>query len=244
MEHQRIQKVIAATGFCSRRKAEELLLQQRVLLNGLIAKVGSLVDPKKDNILVDGNELPHKPKPRVIILNKPAGLISSCQNQYGRRSVLTLLPSYLRQGLHPVGRLDIESRGALLLTNQGELTLRLTHPRYEHTKTYLVWINGQLSIENIQKWRSGLLLDGQLTMKAKVKIVRSTLDRSLLEIELREGRNRQIRRTAKLLGHHVLDLQRVNISGISLGDLNEGCWRELHEHEWKYLLRSDKPISL
>jgi len=145
--------------------------------------------------------------------------------------------------LHPVGRLDADSRGALLLTDLGELTLKLTHPRYSHTKTYRVWVEGVPSEAVLDRWRRGLLLDGRRTRPAQVRLLRSRGGRSLLEIELREGRNRQIRRVAEALGHPVLDLQRTAISGLSLGDLAEGCWKWLGEGEWKPLLERADPLD-
>ena len=171
-------------------------------------------------------------------------MICSCNDPQGRPTVLDLLPPAHRAGLHPVGRLDADSRGALLLTDLGELTLKLTHPRYSHTKTYRVWVEGVPSEAVLDRWRRGLLLDGHRTRPAQVRLLRSRGGRSLLEIELREGRNRQIRRVAEALGHPVLDLQRTAISGLSLGDLAEGCWMWLGEGEWKPLLERADPLDL
>ncbi len=236
MKRFRVQKIIAASGLCSRRKAETLLLEERVSINGSIAKLGCLVDPDLDLIQVDGIKLPNRQAPRVYLLNKPPGFISSCRDQYGRRCVLALLPTDIRYGLHPVGRLDLESRGALLLTNHGELTLRLTHPRYEHVKTYRVWVQGTPSNESLLCWRKGLNLNGKLTIPASVRFIKSDSLKTLLEIQLKEGRKRQIRRVADLIGNPVLDLQRIDIGGIPLGDLSEGSWRELKPFEWNHLI--------
>jgi pseudouridine synthase len=163
-------------------------------------------------------------------------VISSCHDPRGRRTVLDLIPNHLRRGLHPIGRLDADSRGALLLTNRGQLTLRLSHPRYEHSKTYRVWLEGDPSPGQLQSWRDGVWLDGQRTQPATVQRLRREGGRTLLEVTLQEGRNRQIRRTADQLGHPVLDLQRIAIAGIPLGSLAEGEWRALHKGEWRHLM--------
>ena len=243
MTRQRLQKLIAAAGLCSRRRAEEWIQAGRITVDGQVARVGDQADPHQQTIRVDGRALPSRGAARVLLLNKPVGVICSCDDPQGRRTVLDLLPPEHRAGLHPVGRLDADSRGALLLTDLGELTLKLTHPRYSHTKTYRVWVEGVPSEAVLDRWRRGLLLDGRRTRPAQVRLLRSRGGRSLLEIELREGRNRQIRRVAEALGHPVLDLQRTAISGLSLGDLAEGCWMWLGEGEWKPLLERADPLD-
>ena len=233
---QRLQKLMSAAGHCSRRQAEELLRQGRVEVNGRTAGLGDQADPEIDQICVDGSPLAKNTTERVLLLNKPPGVISSCHDPQGRETVLDLIPPDLRQGLHPVGRLDADSRGALLLSNQGELTLKLTHPRYAHSKTYRVTLSGTPSRSRLQRWRQGVELDGSRTLPASVTLLHSQGDHSVLEVILREGRNRQIRRIASLLGHTVLDLQRVAIGGLALGSIEEGCWRELSRQEWRRLI--------
>ena len=228
----RLQKIIASSSFCSRRKAEDFINQKRVSVNGRVASIGESADPSKDLILVDGQRLPVRPLPKVYLINKPVGLISSCLDQNGKRSVLSLLPPPLRRGIYPVGRLDLDSRGALLLTNIGELTLRLSHPRFQHSKKYLVWISGKPSQKVLSRWRNGILLDGKPTVQAQVLNLQFVDNKSLLEVTIREGRNRQIRRVAEQLGHKVLDLQRTEIAGIRLDSLPEGGWRQLNRTEW------------
>ena len=203
---QRLQKLMSAAGHCSRRQAEELLRQGRVEVNGRTAGLGDQADPEIDQICVDGSPLAKNTTERVLLLNKPPGVISSCHDPQGRETVLDLIPPDLRQGLHPVGRLDADSRGALLLSNQGELTLKLTHPRYAHSKTYRVTLSGTPSRSRLQRWRQGVELDGSRTLPASVTLLHSQGDHSVLEVILREGRNRQIRRIASLLGYAVLDL--------------------------------------
>ena len=235
---ERLQKLIAAAGLCSRRRAEELLRAGRVQVNGRPAQLGDRADPGRDAIRVDGRPLALRPEPLVLLLNKPVGVLSSCHDPHGRPTVLDLLPEPLRcgQGLHPVGRLDADSRGALLLSNQGELTLGLTHPRYGHRKTYRVWVEGHPDAAVLARWRAGVPLDGQPSQPVQVRRLRRTAEASCLEVVMGEGRNRQIRRTAALLGHPVRDLQRTAIGSLSLGDLPEGRWRRLDRQEWRALV--------
>ena len=232
MSLNRLQKIISDSGLISRRKADLLIKQGRVTLNGRRAILGEKADPISDNILVDGRDLPKKLNHKVFLLNKPYGVISSCKDNHGRTTILSLIPSHLRLGMHPVGRLDFESRGAIILTNNGDLTLRLTHPKYSHTKTYLVWVIGQPSQSILDKWRKGILLDGKMTMPARIEVLDKINRKTLLKVILKEGRNRQIRRIANLIGHPVQDLQRTSISNINLNGLQEGKWRELKTKEW------------
>ena len=233
---QRIQKIISSAGICSRRNAESLVIQERVKINGRKALIGEKADPILDNITLDGNSLSPPNEIIVILLNKPIGFITSCHDPFGRKTVLDLIPSKLKEGLHPIGRLDKNSRGALLLTSNGELTLKLTHPRYLHTKTYKVWVKGNPSIISIQKWSEGIFLDGKKTLPAKVDLLEVLPNKSLLKIILREGRKRQIRRVAYTLGHPVIDLQRTAIDEIELNGLEEGKWRKLKNDEWNKIL--------
>ena len=236
MTRQRLQKLIAAAGLCSRRTAEAWIEAGRVNVDGQVSTLGDQADPDSQVIQVDGRPLCPRREPTVLLLNKPPGVISTCRDPRGRSTVLDLLPRPLRQGLHPVGRLDADSRGALLLTDQGELTLRLTHPRFDHAKTYRVWVEGTPLDTSLQRWRRGVSLDGTRTRSAEVRVLQRRSDRTLLEVVLLEGRNRQIRRVADLLGHPVLDLQRVAIAGLRLGPLPEGRWRHLSRGEWQPLL--------
>ena len=227
---------MAAAGLCSRRTAEAWIEAGRGNVDGQVSTLGDQADPDSQVIQVDGRPLCPRREPTVLLINKPAGVISTCRDPRGRSTVLDLLPRQLRQGLHPVGRLDADSRGALLLTDQGELTLRLTHPRFDHAKTYRVWVEGTPLDTSLQRWRRGVSLDGTRTRSAEVHVVQRRSDRTLLEVVLLEGRNRQIRRVADLLGHPVLDLQRVAIAGLRLGPLPEGRWRHLSRGEWQPLL--------
>ncbi|SBO42909.1 pseudouridine synthase [Cyanobium sp. NIES-981] len=237
MASQRLQKLIATAGVCSRRHAEELLRQGRVRVNGAAARLGDSADPDRDTIAVDGRPLARPARPLLLLLNKPVGVLCSCSDPQGRPTVLDLLPPALQrgQGLHPVGRLDADSRGALLLTNQGTLTLQLTHPRYGHRKLYRVWITGDPSPRTLERWAAGVPLEGVTSQPVGVRVLQRSRRGTRLELVMEEGRNRQIRRTAALLGHPVLDLQRVGIGPLRLGSLAEGCWRALDRQEWQAL---------
>lgn len=233
MARQRLQKLLAAAGICSRRRAEELLQQGRVQVNGQRAVLGDQADPLLDEILLNGQPLPAAASPLTLLLHKPRGVHSTCYDPAGRATVLELLPPRLARGrgLHPVGRLDAESHGALLLSNNGALTLALTHPRYSHPKTYRVWVRGKPTAACLDSWRRGVPLDGIVSRPVLLQVVQLAGDRSLLELEMREGRNRQIRRTAELLGHPVLDLQRLAVGPVALGELAPGAWRPLQPGE-------------
>ena len=236
MPLSRLQKIISASGLLSRRKADLLIKQGRVTLNGRQAFIGEKADQYSDDILVDGKKLPKKLNHKVFLLNKPVGVISSCKDNHGRKTILSLIPSDLRRGIYPVGRLDSDSRGAILLTNNGDLTLRLTHPKYSHTKTYLVWVSGKPNQSILNTWRNGIVLDGKITMPANIEVMKIVNQKTLLKVILKEGRNRQIRRIATFIGHPVQDLQRIAISNIRLNGLQEGKWREIERKDWISIL--------
>jgi 16S rRNA pseudouridine516 synthase len=229
MALERLQKLIAGSGLCSRRHAETLLRQGLVRVNGQVAALGAQADPSCDQISVAGQPLATPPPRLTLLINKPPGVLCTCSDPRGRTTVLDLLPEHWRQGygLHPVGRLDADSRGALLLSNDGALTLRLTHPRYGHRKTYRVWVEGHPTAETLQRWQAGVPLDGVASAPVLVRPLRQNRQATLLDVRMGEGRNRQIRRTAEQLGHPVRDLQRLAIGPILLGALEEGQWRRV-----------------
>ena len=230
---ERLQKLIAAAGVCSRRRAEELLRQGRVRLNGRTATLGERADPARDQISIDGRPLAPRPDSLTLLLHKPVGVLSTCHDPQGRPTVMELLPPELRrgQGLHPVGRLDADSRGALLLSNDGDLTLRLTHPRFGHRRTYRIWVEGHPRPATLERWAAGILLDGHPCQPVRIRLLGAKGANTRLDLVMLEGRNRQIRRTAELLGHPVLDLQRVAIGPLRLADLPEGSWRRVTPSE-------------
>ncbi len=246
----RLQKILSQWGVASRRQAEQLILAGRVRLNGEVAKLGQTAEPATDVIEVDDKiiSIQSRPKPVYLLLNKPIGVISTCHDPQGRKTVLDLLPPELRtcEGIHPVGRLDIDSSGALLLTNDGDLTFRLTHPSHSIAKTYDAWVQGQPSNGTIESWRNGIDLDGQFTLPAQVRVVKSKDDRTLLRITLTEGRNRQIRRVAAQLGHLVLQLHRIEIGKIGVDGeraLSLGAYRHLQAAEVSNLQTGERLIT-
>jgi pseudouridine synthase len=225
-----------------------MIQQGRVTVNGATAELGQKADPELDTIEVDGRAIrpQQRPSHHYLLLHKPLGMVSTCADPEGRPTVLDVLNEDLRQaGIHPVGRLDTYSTGALLLTNDGDFTYRLTHPKHDVSKTYRVWLEGVPTAANLQAWRQGLELEGRLTRPAKVEVLPSSNgDRTQLEVMLWEGRNRQIRRVAQALGHRVLSLHRIAIGPIQLGQLSSGEYRSLSSTEVKALLaESDHPPS-
>lgn len=248
--HERVQKILSQWGIASRRQAEQMILEGRVRLNGEVAQLGQKTNPALDELEVDGRIVKPIARPQLLylLLNKPAGVVSTCDDPQNRSTVLDLLPQKIShgQGLHPVGRLDVESTGALLLTNDGDLTYYLTHPRHHIPKTYWVWVEGVPLEQTLKQWRQGVWLEGQKTLPAQVKVIDRTAAKALLEVILREGRNRQIRRVADQLGHPVLQLHRTAIGSIHLdipgkSAMSSGGYRPLESFE----IRSLKdPIDL
>jgi 23S rRNA pseudouridine2605 synthase len=227
---ERLQKVLARAGVASRRKAEELIQQGRVTVNGrVVTRLGTKVDPARDEIRVDGQRVQPAASRVYIMLNKPRGVLSTMEDDRGRRSLGDLVPVPVR--LYPVGRLDVTSEGLILLTDDGELANLLTHPRYEHSKEYLVLINGLPSDKALEAWRRGVVLDGEPTAPARVEVLKRQAGSAVLRIVMHEGRKRQIRRIASLLGHPVQELTRVRLGPLQLGPLEPGQWRYLTSRE-------------
>ncbi|WP_218081895.1 pseudouridine synthase [Anthocerotibacter panamensis] len=231
----RLQKYLASHGLCSRRRAEELIAAGAVQVNGqTVTQLGTCIDPTTAEVRVHG-QLLSSVSLRYYLVHKPRGLVSTCFDPQGRPTVLSLLPSAERQGLYPVGRLDQESEGALLLTNDGALTQKLTHPSHVLWKVYRVWVRGIPTAEALAAWRRGIPLDGRLTLPARVQVLLTQGERTQLEVHLREGRNRQIRRIAQLLGYPIQSLTRVAIGPLVLGDLPAGKYRSLTHREVQQL---------
>ncbi len=234
---ERLQKVLARAGFGSRRSCEVLIKSGKVSVDGQVARLGQRVDPNLEQIEVEGKRIQLQDN-IYIMLNKPKGIISSTVDELnqGRPTIIDIvgLPGHL----YPVGRLDKNSQGLILLTNDGELTHRLTHPRYEHSKSYRVVVEGDMPDAAIKKWRSGIWLDGRKTAPVEIKVHGRRKGLSHLQIVMREGRKRQIRRTAAQLGNPVVSIIREKIGPIKLGDLPEGKWRYLTENEVASLKRA------
>jgi 23S rRNA pseudouridine2605 synthase len=229
---ERLQKLIAQAGLASRRGAEELIEQGRVTVNGKVAILGQKGDPNRDTIRVDGRPLPKPERLRYFMLNKPRGVLSAVksQSQLDRPTVVDLLETDAH--VYPVGRLDLNSEGLVLLTNDGELANHITHPRYGHEKTYKVLVEGEISEDKLNRWRSGLTLpDGYRTGPIKVRLLERTRSGTWLRIVMSEGHKRQIRATGETLGHPVRRLIRTHIGPLAMGDLPPGHWRELTRDE-------------
>jgi 23S rRNA pseudouridine2605 synthase len=236
---ERLQKILSQWGVASRRQAEQMILDGRVCLNGEVVQIGQKANPQQDWIEVDGTRIHPSNRPPLIylLLHKPAGVVSTCHDPEGRSTVIDLItPSIgFDSGVHPVGRLDTASTGALILTNNGAVTFGLTHPRHAVPKTYHVWVEGSPNSDILEQWRKGVMLEEQLTLSANVRVLGQERNQTLLEVVLREGRNRQIRRVAEQLGHPVRQLHRVSIGSIQLGKLPSGQYRYLRESEIKFL---------
>jgi 23S rRNA pseudouridine2605 synthase len=228
MTTERLQKILAHAGVASRRASEELIQQGRITVNGqLITELGAKVDPTLDVIAVNGQPLPKQSEKLVyIILNKPMGVISAASNPQGRQTVVDLVN--VAERVYPVGRLDRDSVGLVLLTNDGDLAQKLTHPRYHHEKEYQVLVKGRPTTFTLARWRRGEIeVEGKPCAPAVVERMKVEGDNVWLKIILTEGRKRQIRETAKALGHPVMWLERVRLGPLKLGRLKLGSWRQL-----------------
>ena len=218
---ERLQRVLARVGFGSRRVCEELIAAGRVRVNEETALLGRRVDVDVDKVTVDGMPIGIRPDLVYYLLNKPVGVVSTASDPQGRPTVVDLVPDTVR--VYPVGRLDADSEGLLLLTNDGELTHRLTHPSFGVDKEYLVWVQGRPSRGALKLLRDGVELDDGLTARARV----ATVAPDLLRITIHEGRNRQIRRMCEAVGHPVKRLVRVRIGPLADAKLEPGQWRAL-----------------
>ncbi|HEU5179593.1 MAG TPA: pseudouridine synthase [Candidatus Polarisedimenticolia bacterium] len=231
---ERLQKLIAQAGLASRREAEGWILQGRVSVNGRrVTELGTRALLGRDTVRVDGRKLPHSERPTAILINKPKGYLSTCSDPEKRPTVLDLIPQ-VRQRLYPVGRLDFNSEGLLILTNDGELALAVTHPRNQCAKVYRVKVRGVPPDEALGRLRRGIPLEGRKTSPAAVTKVR-TEKNAWIEVTLREGRKNEIRRMFKQIGHPVLKLKRISIGGIGDRGLAPGSWRHLTQEEIRSL---------
>ncbi len=226
---QRLQKILSNYGVASRRKAEQMIIERRVRVNGNTASLGDVADDEEDVIEVDGVRLKKQPERIVLMLNKPRGYVCTLADEKGRKNVAELV-SGCGARVYPVGRLDLNSEGLLLLTNDGELANRLTHPKKEVDKVYLVWLSHYIpGCED--SIGSPIEIDGRKTSPAKVETIERDGDTALLRITIHEGRNRQIRRLCERANVTVTRLRRVAEGALQLGDLKVGQWRVLTEEE-------------
>lgn len=224
---ERLHKFMARAGVASRRQCEELIARGRVKINGrVITTLGLKIDPLKDRVEVDGRPLARPEKKVYLLLNKPAGYVTTVKDPRGRAKVTDLLRG-IKQRVYPVGRLDYDTEGLLLLTNDGDLAYALTHPRHEVPKTYLARVKGVPAPEKLKALARGVPLEDGPTAPARVRLVSDKGGNGLLEITIHEGRNRQVRRMCEHIGHPVLALRRVRIGPLELGGLKPGQYRHL-----------------
>lgn len=246
---ERLHKVLAQAGVASRRKAEEMIVERRVRVNGkIVSELGSKVDPAHDQIQVDGASI-RVEKKTYIVLHKPKGYLSDVDEERGKPLALDLVSTHER--LYAAGRLDANSEGLLLLTNDGELAHRITHPRFEHEKEYLALVEGDLDEDSFKKLRKGIWYDGEILRADRVgraerhqRFGNANHGQSWIKVVLHEGKKRQIRHMFAAVGHPVSRLIRVRIGGIELGSLQSGQWRALNGNEIGELMRGAARIRV
>ena len=232
---ERLQKIIAARGLCSRRQAEKWIEEGRVRVNGNTAHLGDTADVTEDVIEVDGKRLPKAGKKLYLMLNKPRGYVTTLSDEKGRKNAAELVAGCGAR-VYPVGRLDMDSEGLLLFTNDGEFANLMMHPRHEVDKVYRVWVTN-FAPEKLEALGEPIELDGYTIKKPKVRPVRMEPTRAILDVTIHEGRNRQVRRMCQAAGLEVARLKRIAEGGLRIGDLKPGAWRELEPREIEMLLQ-------
>lgn len=234
MTEVRLQKYIAEAGVASRRKAEELIKQGRVSVNGVVvSELGTKVT-EADVVEVDEKKISFVEQKVYIALNKPAGYVTTSKDQFGRPAVVDLVKE-LKIRVFPVGRLDYDTSGLLLLTNDGDITYKITHPKHETKKIYRAELKGVPDETHIEQFENGILIEDSITAPAKLKIIKSFGNRTIVDITIHEGKNRQIRKMCETIGFPVISLKRIEVGSIKLGDLPDGKWRFLTKDEVKSL---------
>lgn len=231
----RLQKYLAHCGVASRRKAEVIISQSRVSINGEIVTNPATDVSNQDLVKVDGKTIRINKTYKYYLLNKPLGVVSTANDEKGRINVIDLIESDKR--LYPIGRLDMDTTGIILITNDGKLTQILTHPKYELSKTYIAKVKKRPNKDSLNKLRNGIYIDGKKTKEAKVKILNSYENETLIEISIEEGRNRQIRKMFDAIGHPIISLKRIKIGKIEIGGLMIGDYRELNKEELAYITK-------
>lgn len=237
MEAIRLQKYLAEAGIGSRRKCEEYIEQGKVKVNGNIAALGTKVDPEKDKVEFEEKEINKIEENIYILLNKPIGYVTTVNDQFGRDKVLDLIK--VKQRIVPVGRLDMYTSGALLLSNDGEFIYKITHPKHEIEKTYTVTVKGIITDQEVVKLRNGVEIEDYITKPAKVKILKIDEEKNIsrLAITIHEGKNRQVRKMCEAIGKKVQALHRSKIGNIDVKDLKIGTWRYLKPKEIEQLIK-------
>ena len=237
MDEVRLQKFLAEAGIASRRKAEELIEQGKVKVNGqVVTELGTKVRPDVDIVEYNGKKVEIKEEKVYILLNKPIGYVTTAKDQFSRDTVLDLVK--IKQRVVPVGRLDMYTSGALILTNDGDFVYKVTHPKHEVEKTYNVTIRGTVTNEDLDKIRSGLVIDEYKTSEAKARILKREEEKNITRVEviIHEGRNRQVRKMFEAIGKSVIALHRGKIGKIAVNDMKLGTWRYLKPEEIQSLL--------
>ena len=237
----RLQKFMAECGVASRRKSEELIEMGKVKINGHVAQIGDKVNPKRDIVTVRGKKINKADRMYYFMLNKPRGYVTTVSDELGRKTVMDLVDCKAR--IYPVGRLDKDSEGLLILTNDGSFANALTHPKHNYAKVYRVTVRPSVNDEILDRFRNGVEIDGRITAPCDVNIITEEEGRVVLEFILREGRNRQIRKMCEAVNLEVARLKRISIGPVKLGMLQTGKYRELTDNEVKKLLRSSNPPS-
>lgn len=233
----RLQKYMASAGVASRRASEKMIEEGRVKVNGEVTvQLGTTVDPAIDTVEVDGKVIKPAEAKVYVLLNKPPGYVTTAKDQFGRPTVLDLLET-LEERVFPVGRLDYQTSGLLILTNDGDLTLKLTHPKHQIFKTYIATVEGEIGEEALHRLEEGVELEDFKTAPARIKCIKKTRTESIVQIAIREGKYRQVRRMCEAVGHPVTALQRTELGDINLSGLREGSWRMMTEEEVSYLLK-------
>lgn len=229
----RLQKYLAECGIASRRKAEEYIQEGKVQVNGKsVTELGVKINPEKDIVYFNNKKVTKQNENIYILLNKPIGYVTTTKDQFNRETVLDLIRG-INKRIVPVGRLDMYTSGALILTNDGDFTYKVTHPSHEITKTYVATLRGIITNEEIEKLRSGVEIEDYLTRPAKVKILKTDTERNIsrIEITIHEGKNRQVRKMCEAIGRNVMALHRSKIGNITVKDLKIGEWRYLSQNE-------------
>ncbi len=238
MEEIRLQKYLAEAGIASRRKSEELIINGKIKVNGrIVTELGTKINVNKDKVEYEGKIIKTPQENVYILLNKPIGYVTTVKDQFNRDSILDLVK--VKQRIVPVGRLDMYTSGALILTNDGDFVYKVTHPKHEIEKTYTVTIKGIIQNDEVEKLRKGIKIEDYTTKPAKVKILKTDKEKnqSRLEITIHEGKNRQIRKMCEAIGYKVLALHRSKIAGISIKDIPLGKWRYLKKEEIEKIKR-------
>ncbi len=231
---ERLQKYMARCGVASRRKCESLIIDKKVSVNGkIVDSLGTKIDPDKDKIFVSGKHIKPEEIKKYIMLNKPEGYVTTNSDEKGRKTILDLVK--VDERIYPIGRLDYDSSGLLLLTNDGDIYNKIIHPRVKLNKKYIVKVKGIFTEKEMKHFESGVDIGGYITADAKINTIKKFKDSSEVSVIIHEGKNRQIRKMCSKLGHDVIALKRVEIGNLKLGNLEKGKWRELSSKELDYI---------